>query len=40
VFEAAVASRSPALIEVVTDPDAISPTTTIGALREAASHLF
>ncbi len=35
-FDAAVASGKPALIEIVTDPDQITPTTTLSALRSTA----
>ena len=35
-FEAAVASGKPALIEIITDPDQISPTATLSGIRSAA----
>jgi acetolactate synthase-1/2/3 large subunit len=35
-FEAAVGSGQPALIEIITEPDAITPTSTLSAIREAA----
>lgn len=35
-FEAAVASGKPALIEIITDPDQISPTATLSGMRSAA----
>jgi acetolactate synthase-1/2/3 large subunit len=35
-FDAAVASGKPALLEVITDPDQITPTTTLSAIRGAA----
>ena len=35
-FEAAVASGVPALIDIITDPDQISPTATLSGLRQAA----
>ncbi|MDZ4740203.1 MAG: thiamine pyrophosphate-binding protein [Alphaproteobacteria bacterium] len=35
-FEAAVASGRPALIEIITDPDQISPTATLSGIRAAA----
>jgi acetolactate synthase-1/2/3 large subunit len=35
-FEAAVASGKPALIDIITDPDQISPTATLSGLRAAA----
>ena len=35
-FEAAVASGGPALIDIITDPDQISPTATLSGLRAAA----
>jgi acetolactate synthase I/II/III large subunit len=34
-FEAALAAGKPAIIEVRVDPEAITPTTTLSALREA-----
>ena len=36
VFDEALASGKPALIEIVTDPDAISPTATLSGIRKAA----
>jgi acetolactate synthase I/II/III large subunit len=38
-FERAVASNKPALIEVKIDPDAITPATTLSAIREKALKL-
>jgi acetolactate synthase-1/2/3 large subunit len=35
-FDAARAMRRPALIEIVTDPEAITPTTTLSAIRASA----
>ena len=35
-FEEALASGKPALIEIITDPDAISPTATLSGIRKAA----
>jgi acetolactate synthase-1/2/3 large subunit len=35
-FEAAVASGRPALIELITDPDQITPTTTLSGIRQAS----
>lgn len=35
-FEAALAASKPALIEIVTDPDQISPTATLSGIRAAA----
>ncbi|MBP6012772.1 MAG: thiamine pyrophosphate-binding protein [Alphaproteobacteria bacterium] len=35
-FEAALASGKPALIEIITPPDAISPTATLSGIRKAA----
>lgn len=35
-FEAAQASGRPALIEIITEPDAITPTTTLSAIRKSA----
>ncbi len=35
-FEAALASKGPALIELTIDPEAISPTTTLSAIRKKA----
>ncbi len=35
-FEAALASGKPALIEIVTDPDQITPTSTLSGIRAAA----
>jgi acetolactate synthase-1/2/3 large subunit len=35
-FEAAIASGKPALIEIITDPDQITPTSTLSGIRAAA----
>jgi len=35
-FDEALASGRPALIEIVTEPDAISPTATLSGIRKAA----
>jgi acetolactate synthase I/II/III large subunit len=35
-FEAAIGSAQPALIEIITEPDVITPTSTLSAIREAA----
>jgi acetolactate synthase-1/2/3 large subunit len=35
-FDEALASGKPALIEIITDPEAISPTATLSGLRKAA----
>lgn len=35
-FEQALASGKPALIEIITDPDAITPTSTLSGIRKAA----
>ena len=37
-FDEALASGRPALIEIVTEPDAISPTATLSGLRKAAQN--
>jgi len=37
-FERALAAGRPALLELRTDPDAITPNTTLGALRDAATE--
>jgi len=38
-FERALAAGRPALLELRTDPDAITPNTTLGTLRDAAADL-
>jgi acetolactate synthase-1/2/3 large subunit len=37
-FEEALASGKPALIEIITDPEAISPTATLSGIRKAAQN--